>query len=172
MPSEEALLSDGVGDDPRYERSRDKKARIDEESRWLAFLREDLGVKVIEDCRFLRDRPDHADDEASLASSGLHPEDDAASITSHEFGVQRETSDEEVHSEDEPELIRDEDVFEGKTVLFLHKEKRKKLNQLPVRFVTWLFVVEPALFLVGHRCLWRGLLPLGALALGVCWKSL
>ena len=126
--SSEAMLSDGVGDDPRHEQVRYRDAREKEERRWLHFLKEDLGVKVIEDCRFLRDSHNDApDDDVSLGSSRGPLADDAASITSHEFGVVHESSD--VTSEDEPELLQEEDVIESKPVLFLHKEKRKRLNQ-------------------------------------------
>ena len=126
--SEEVMLSDHSGEDHRYVRKRAKVSRDEAEQHWLNFLKDDLGVKVIEDYRFVRDRQAEGDDDThSEASTELRADADQASITSHEFGVQHLTSDGDT-DEEEPDTAG-EDVLENHPVHFLHKSQRKKLSQ-------------------------------------------
>ncbi|CAE7449079.1 TY1B-PR1 [Symbiodinium sp. CCMP2592] len=110
------------GEDPRHWRRHHRQHR---EQEWLDFLQDDLGVRVIDDHRLLRDRPSADDaDGDSAASTELRPdfEEDRASVTSHEFGVELVTSGSDTGSE-EPEVP----IQENHSTHFLHKGKR--LNQ-------------------------------------------
>ena len=71
--------------------------------------------------------PDRGQEASSTASSQLQADDDddaRFSVTSHEFGVELEEE-----GESDEEMIPDEVFLEQGPVKFLHKEKRKKLNQ-------------------------------------------
>ena len=121
------------GTDPRHRREQVKRKRQDDQDRWLEFLQEDLGVKVIEDHR-LRDVAEDAEtasdfggaSEASTELRFVRDPDDQDSITSHEFGVEHEDVTEGELSEDE--LVPEDAFFEGKPEKFLHKGMRRKLN--------------------------------------------
>ena len=96
------------GTDPRHRYEHAKHKRQAEQDRWLEYLQEDLGVKVIEDHR-LQDVAEEAEtasdfDGASEASTELRllrGRDDQDSITSHEFGVEHEDVTEAGSSDDE-----------------------------------------------------------------------
>ena len=124
-PTEEERSTDQSGD-PRHWRDRCRRGRQDEEKRWLEYLENDLGVKVIGELPVI---PNRGQEASSTASSQLQAGDDDArfSVTSHEFGVELVSSEEEGESDEE--MIPDEVFLEQGPVKFLHKEKRKKLNQ-------------------------------------------
>ena len=114
------------GEDPRHWRQERQHTRKAEDQRWLDFLQDDLGVRVIPDHRLVRDRQPLDDHDAwSTASTELRPDlqDDGDSITSHEFGVEFESS------ETDLEDTEQEPLLEGHAIHYLHKEKRRKLNQ-------------------------------------------
>ncbi|CAE7928562.1 RE1, partial [Symbiodinium sp. KB8] len=93
---------------------------------WLGLLESDLGIKVIE---ALPDA-EATGSEASLASSGTelcaNGGSDGETITSHEFGLELGTEDENEASEFEEELVPD---VEGKPCFF-HKAKRQHVRKV------------------------------------------
>ena len=121
------------GMDPRYRHEQVKRKRQDDQERWLEFLQQDLGVKVIEDHR-LQDVDEDAEtasdfggaSEASTELRLVRDRDDVDSITSHEFGVEHEDVSEAETSDDE--LVPEDVFFEGKQQKFLRKGVRQKLN--------------------------------------------